>query len=210
MTSASVNPFFGQTSAQHRLLRRHKLLRDKDQNASPCNTSQPFWFQFRPQKVSHFGVLQLPGKAHLVRRACLGSCPCLHEELELMVLKWRPDGDRGLIAAEGAPASRPPLLSSYSTSLYLLSSTCYHPSPAPVSSLLTSWIVFFSVDVTPDLLSIKLFPLFPRLAILCPSHTRRHARTRAHTHKDLPAAGCLRDGLENPLLNYCVGQNKLK
>lgn len=186
-------PVFGQTSAQHRLLWRHQLRCDKDRNALPSNTSQPFWFQFRPQKVSHFGVLQLPGKAHLVRRACLGSCPCLHGELELMVLKWRPDGDRGLIAAEGAPTSRPPLLSSYSTSLYLLFSTCYHPSPAPVSSLLTSWIVFFSVDVTPDLLSIKLFPLFPLLAILCPSHTGTHAYVHARTKTYLQLVVCVMD-----------------
>lgn len=92
---------------------------------SPVISASHPWFQLWPHKVSHFGVLQLPGKAHLVRRACLGSCPCLHGELELMVLKWRPDGDRGLIAAEGAPVSRPLLLSSYRTSLSICSS---HPT----------------------------------------------------------------------------------
>lgn len=44
-----------------------------------------------------------------------------------MVLKWRPDGDRGLIAAEGALVSRPLLLSSYFS--YEAASLCPLPLP---------------------------------------------------------------------------------
>lgn len=69
-----------------------------------------------------------------MREACLGSCPCLHEKPELMVLKWRPDGDSDLIAAEGAPTSRPLLLSSYfsykATSLYICCLYCLLSSSA--------------------------------------------------------------------------------
>lgn len=62
---------------------------------------------------SHFRGPQMPEQAHLVRGACLGSHPCLQEEPELMALKWRPDGDGGLIAAEGTSESCPLLLSRY-------------------------------------------------------------------------------------------------
>lgn len=87
---------------------------NEEQNALLCMNSQPAILApiLTPQSQPFWG-LQLPERAHLVRGACLGSCPCLHGEPELMVLKWRPDGDRGLIAAEGASVSRPLLLSSY-------------------------------------------------------------------------------------------------
>lgn len=42
-----------------------------------------------------FWILQIPEQARLLRGACLGSRPCLLTEPQLMVLKWRPDGDRG-------------------------------------------------------------------------------------------------------------------
>lgn len=66
-----------------------------------------------PPPFSHFRGPQMPEQAHLVRGACLGSRPCLRGEPELMVLKWRPDGDGNLIAAEGASESCPLLLSRY-------------------------------------------------------------------------------------------------
>lgn len=66
-----------------------------------------------PPAFSHFRGPQMPEQAHLVRGACLGSRPCLQGEPELMVLKWRPDGDGGLIAAEGTSESCPLLLSKY-------------------------------------------------------------------------------------------------
>lgn len=112
-------------------VRSHKRCRDKEQLAFACNISQPFWLLLLPHKVSHFGVCSCQERAHLVRRACLGSCPCLHGEPELMVLKWRPDGDRGLIAAEGASVSRPLLLSSY-FSWSCIPSVCF-PLPPPSS-----------------------------------------------------------------------------
>lgn len=62
---------------------------------------------------SHFRGTQMPEQAHLVRGACLGSRPYLQGEPELMALKWRPDGDGGLIAAEGTSESCPLLLSRY-------------------------------------------------------------------------------------------------
>lgn len=56
-----------------------------------------------------FQGVQMSEQAHLARGACLGSCPCLRGQPELMVLKWRADGDRGLIAVEGASESHPRL-----------------------------------------------------------------------------------------------------
>lgn len=112
------------------------------------------------QPVSHYGSTltphrqpfwgpQLPERAHLVRGACLGSCPCLHGEPELMVLKWRPDGDRGLNAAEGASVSRPLLLSSF-LQLKL------HLSICSLSSLLSS---FHSCFITPCSVQHRSLPL---------------------------------------------------
>lgn len=77
--------------------------------AACSDISQPFWLRGARalQSQPFWGLGSCQQRAHLARRACLGSCPCLHGEPELMVLKWRPDGDRGLIAAEAAPASPP-------------------------------------------------------------------------------------------------------
>ena len=114
---------------------------NEEQNALPCNTvSRPFWLPLSPPQSQPFWGPQLPERAHLARGACLGSCPCLHGEPELMVLKWRPDGDRGLIAAEcgGGGSCVPahsccPATLAKAASLYLLPS--YHQATTPVSSL---------------------------------------------------------------------------
>lgn len=79
------------------------------QRAACSDVSQPYWLRGARalQSQPFWGLGSCQQRAYLARRACLGSCPCLHGEPELMVLKWRPDGDRGLIAAEAAPSSPP-------------------------------------------------------------------------------------------------------
>lgn len=79
------------------------------QRAACSDTSQPFWLRGARalQSRPFWGLGSCQQRAYLAPRACLGSRPCLHGEPELMVLKWRPDGDRGLIAAGAAPSSPP-------------------------------------------------------------------------------------------------------
>lgn len=75
-----------------------------------------------------------------------------------MVLKWRPDGDRGLIAAEAAPSSpRPPLLSGY-----------FLPEPRPSANLHRSpALFFFSPPTFPPSSSFRCRP--DRLLLGLPS-----------------------------------------
>ena len=62
---------------------------------------------------------------------CLGSCPCLYEDLKLMVLKWRPDGDRGKSPAH---------------------SCCLSLLPAPSILPLLSLLPLSSLSLSPSLL----------------------------------------------------------
>lgn len=89
------------------------VMRNRMSSLFSCSTlSQPFWLQFSSPKPSPqcqpFWVCSCQNEPFSKRGACLGSRPCLHGEPELMVLKWRPDGDRGLIAAEGGCSCVPP------------------------------------------------------------------------------------------------------
>lgn len=117
--------------------------------AACSDVSQPFWLRGARalQSQPFWGLGSCQQRAHLARRACLGSCPCLHGEPALMVLKWRPDGDRGLIAAEAAPASPP----APAVRLLLL-----EPRPSATS------IIRHSSSVTPPLLPPPPTPTLPQ------------------------------------------------
>lgn len=142
----------------------------------------------------------------------MGSCPCLHGEPELMVLKWRPDGDRGLIAVEGAPASHPLLLSSYFISCISLSaaSTSHHQATTPSSvkncfiiQLYITLCVISAITSFPFSLCPPPPPWFPSL-LPSPLLLKHTTATNAHTclqvmHGSSVCTLC--DGLGYPLLN---------